>query len=500
MIGKQIIDDCLSTRNGHLFVEQCDVMDLVDKFGSPLFVISENQLRRNIRRYQNGFQKGWTDGPVKILPAAKANWILAVQKIIASEGCGCDIYSPGEFDIALRAEFDPQYISVNGVPKDEDHIYNAIKHGARITIDGAEEIDIVEKGTRELGKTAKVRLRLKPALPNCTRHSDFAPQGLVSTDIAAMAYKGGLAFDQVVSIGKRIMKSDRVELTGFHEHHGRHDPSTDYWKEQMRMYAREIGKVCSALGGYQPQEIDIGGGFACPRDPFNAATKYSDPFLLLVMHAASKALKVLGEAGRYRILNRAIEKVDVTIPNQKRAPTIEEYGEACTTTLMKELPGHGINTRGLMLQVEPGRSLHADAGIHLTTVKNIKRMQEPLKWNHLVLDTTEFWFTGGRLEHHLHDYLFANRTDSPLNDKADIVGRSCYGDRLIPAVPVPEDVKAGDIMAILDTGAYQEPSMSNFNAMPRPATLLVTDDAVSVIRQAETLADVFRRDLVPGHL
>ena len=500
MIGKQIIDDCLSTKNGHLFMDEYDVMNLINKFGSPLFVISENQLRRNIKRFQNGFQKGWTDGPVKILPAAKANWILAVQKIIASEGCGCDIYSPGEFDIALRAEFDPQHISVNGVPKDEAHIYNAIKHGARITIDGVEEIDFVEKGARELGVVAKVRLRLKPALPGFTRHSDFAANGLVSTDIAAMAYKGGLPFDQVVAIGKRIMKSRLVELTGFHQHHGRHDRSTDYWEEQMRAYAAEIGKVCNALGGFQPSEIDIGGGFACPRDPFNAGTKYSDPLLLLILHAISKGLKILGNVERYKILSRLIEKADVSFPNQKKAPSIEEYGEACTSTLMSELPKHGINTKGLMLQVEPGRSLHADAGIHLTTVRNIKRMKKPLKWNHLILDTTEFWFTGGRLEHHLHDYLFANKTDAPLNDKADIIGRSCYGDRLIPAVPVPGNVKVGDIMAVLDTGAYQEVSMSNFNAMPRPATLLVTGDSVSVIRKAETLDDVFRRDHVPEHL
>ena len=87
------IDDCLSTRNRHLFVEECNTLDLVKKFGSPLFILSENQIRRNIRRFQKAFQQGWPDGPVKVLPAAKANWISAVQRIIADEGCGCDIYS-----------------------------------------------------------------------------------------------------------------------------------------------------------------------------------------------------------------------------------------------------------------------------------------------------------------------------------------------------------------------------------------------------------------------
>ena len=81
----------------------------------------------------------------------------------------------------------------------------------------------------------------------------------------------------------------------------------------------------------------------------------------------------------------------------------------------------------------------------------------------------------------------------------NIIGRSCYGDRLMPTVPIPE-VNVGDIMALLDTGAYQEVSMSNFNAMPRPATVLVTGDRASVIRRRETEEDVFRRDIIPDHL
>jgi diaminopimelate decarboxylase len=79
-------------------------------------------------------------------------------------------------------------------------------------------------------------------------------------------------------------------------------------------------------------------------------------------------------------------------------------------------------------------------------------------------------------------------------------GRSCYGDRLFPTILVPGDLAPGDIMAILDVGAYQEVSMSNFNAMPRPATLLASSDRVSVIRHAETQEDVFRRDEIPEHL
>jgi diaminopimelate decarboxylase len=492
------IDECLSTRDGHLYIEECNSIELVKQFGTPVFVLSENQLRRNVRRFQKAFQEGWSDGPLKVLPAVKANWIYAVQCILADEDCGCDIYSPGELTVALKAGFDPQDISVNGVPKDAAHIFRAVHEGVRITIDSVEELDVIERAANELGRVAKVRLRLKPPIAGFTDHTDFSAEGLVPTDVAAMVYKGGLTFDQIVPLGRRILEMDRVELVGFHEHHGRHHRSTRYWDEQLKAFAAELGKVCQALGGFQPQEIDIGGGFAIPRDPHNAVTDYTEPLQLGALYTLSKGLQLLGRDTRYKVLARLIDTI-VKHPNQTPAPTIEAYAAACTRTLRQELPKHGIDTRGLTLQIEPGRSVHGNAGIHLTTVTNIKRITSPIRWNLIIVDTTEFWFTGGRYEHHLHDYLFANKTDAPMVDKADIIGRSCYGDRLIPTVPVPE-VVLGDILALLDTGAYQEASMSNFNAVPRPATVLVTDARVSIIRRAETEEDVLRRDVLPEHL
>lgn len=494
------IDDCLSIRNGHLFIEECDTVNLAKKYGSPIFAVSEDQLRRNIRRYKQSFEAGWTDGPVKVMPAAKASWSHAIQKIIAEEGCGCDIYSPGELAVALESGFDPQCISVNGVPKDDEHIENAIKKGARITLDGIEEIDVVERAANRLKKTAMVRLRLRPTISGFRKFSHFNPTGPVATDIAAMSYKGGMMYQQAIEIGKRIMKMKNVELVGFHEHHGRHHQSTRFWIEQMKSYAREMGYVCKALGGYQPREISIGGGFAGHRDPFNAETHYSEPYQLLALHGLSILLKPFGSRIRYAVVRFIVNLMMEYVPNKKLAPTIEDYAEACTSALKKHLPKNGISTKGLMLQMEPGRSLHGDTAIHLTTVKNAKPMDRPLKWNKYIVDTTQFWFTGGIYEHHLHDYVIASRADEKRTEKADIVGRSCYGDRLLPFVRVPKDLRVGDLIALLDVGSYQEVSMSNFNAMPRPATYLVKGDTAYLIRKPETLDDVFRRDVMPDHL
>ena len=206
MAALNCIDDCLSTRDGHLFVEECDAVELIRQFGSPLFVLSEDQIRRNVRRFQEAFQKGWPDGPVMVLPAAKANWIPAVQRILADEGCGCDIYSPGELTVALDAGFDPQFISVNGVPKDEAHIYRSVQAGVRITVDSVEEVEVIERAADELDRVARVRLRLKPPISGFIDHTDFVAEGLVPTDIAAMVYKGGLSFEQIMAVGPRILE------------------------------------------------------------------------------------------------------------------------------------------------------------------------------------------------------------------------------------------------------------------------------------------------------
>jgi hypothetical protein len=98
----------------------------------------------------------------------------------------------------------------------------------------------------------------------------------------------------------------------------------------------------------------------------------------------------------------------VTHPNKSFAPTIEDYAEACTAPYARTAKAR-VNRNGLMLQLEPGRAMHGNTGVHLTTVRNLKRMSSPIRYHVIVVDTTEFWFTGGRYEHHLHDYVFANK-------------------------------------------------------------------------------------------
>ncbi|HNU75455.1 MAG TPA: diaminopimelate decarboxylase, partial [Deltaproteobacteria bacterium] len=115
------IDECLSVRGGRLFIEDCDTVGLAERFGTPVFVISEDQLRRNMRRYLKAFSDRWREGEVNILPAIKANWLLALRRILTQEGAGCDVYSAGELHSALQSGIDPRLVSVNGGGKSREH-------------------------------------------------------------------------------------------------------------------------------------------------------------------------------------------------------------------------------------------------------------------------------------------------------------------------------------------------------------------------------------------
>jgi diaminopimelate decarboxylase len=121
----------------------------------------------------------------------------------------------------------------------------------------------------------------------------------------------------------------------------------------------------------------------------------------------------------------------------------------------------------------------------------------PERW--VETDTTEMFLADLMIEHDVFPVVVASRADADAGEHADVVGISCGFDVLASGVALPE-VGPGDVLAFLDTGAYQDATSSNFNAMPRPATVLVHRDAAEVVKRAETVEDVFRRDVVPPRL
>ncbi len=497
IIHPHAVDDCLSVRDGQLFVEEYSSIDLADRFGTPLFVLSESQLRSNLRRFHAAFQGEWDEGPVDVLPAQKANTTLAVRHVLTAEGAGADIYSPEELEGVLRTPVDPERVSVNGGGKSAAHLRRCVEAGVRITVEDLDEIDLIEQEAAEVGAVARVRLRVKPALPNLWRRTDFT-QLSVPIDLGIQVYKSGIPAQYLVDLGRRAFAAPHVELVGLHFHVGRHHPSLWYWQGLMARFGRLVGELSVAWGGWQPEEIDIGGGWPSPRDPHNQELPRSEFLLTALGYPFLVGLRGLGERAYHAALARIVPAMTSHTP-RTAPPPIEDFARVAVRTLRRELHRHGVDTHGVRLQIEPGRSLFGDIGVHLTRIKVVKRQTQPIPYTWVLTDTTEFFLAGGVFEHNRHPYVVAGKADAPPTQRADLVGHSCFADQLVLGAQLP-DVDAGDVVALLETGAYLEPSASNFNALPRPATVLVNGATAELVKRAETVDDVYARDIVPDRL
>ena len=447
------IDDCLSIREGRLWIEECDAVELARRFGTPVYAVSEDQLRRNARRIAAAFADRWPEGPVTLLPSLKANLSLALRRILNSEGLGCDTFGPGELHAALASGIDPALISVNGSAKDAALVQRAVEAGARITLDSRGEIDLVSEAARAAGRTAKVRLRLRPDYDGLDMPSDF--DASVSIRDGAHRYKPGIPLEQAADVARTALADDGIELAGVMAHLGRHSADPEVWRAMAGSFAAAIGRLSAELDGWRPG-----------RD--------------------RRRRRLRGAARPHR-------------PRRSRRPPIEDVAAAITAGLRDGLAAAGIDPAGIRLEAEPGRALYADCGIHLATVRNLKHQAAPVAMRWVETDTTEMFMADLLIEHARFGVIDASQADSPTTETADVVGMSCGFDVLVPDARLPK-VRTGDVLAFLDTGAYQDACASNFNGLPRPGTVLVSGADAEWIKRPETVEDVFARDVVPERL
>jgi diaminopimelate decarboxylase len=461
MAVKVALDECLSIREGRLFIEECDAHELAHRFGTPVHAMSEDQLRRNARRYRREFESRWPEGSVAVLASIKANFALALRWILSQEGVGCDVFGAGELHAALHGGVPPDMISVNGAIKTRALLESAVGAGARITLDSAAELDLVRDAAAALGRRAMVRFRVRPDFSALTQPTDWYDEPTPIAE-AARLYKAGIPTDDVLVLGRRALQMPEIDLAGIHAHIGRHTNRTEQWPAAIGVFVTLLAKLREAWNGWTPRELNLGGGYPVPRDPFG----------------------------------RGLERLK---DRQERAPDLSSYAEVVTTSLRQALRSHGFTTGGLRLEVEPGRGMYGDAGIHLATVRNIKVQSTPSPHKWIETDTSDMFLPDVVWEHNRWSAVVANKADAPPTQVADVAGLSCQPDRIVPDAALPE-VAVDDTIAILDTGAYQDGLACNFNALPRPGVVLVKGDQAEWIKRPETVADIFQRDLVPDRL
>jgi diaminopimelate decarboxylase len=448
-------EDCLDVRDGRLFVEDVPAVALARRFGTPLHVISERQLRANARAWHAAAGAAWPHGPTLVMPSLKANTSLTLRRILNDEGMGCDAFGRGELALALRAGVPPARISLNGATKPDELLRSAVAHGVRVTIDSFDELERVRAIAEHDRSLASVRLRVRPWLPTTAALSDFAADG-TRAFTAVQDYRAGIPDDEFDAAVRLAHRTKVLELTGLMAHVSRQTTDLAFWQAHAEALGRRAGQAADLLAGtWTPRELDVGGGFAIPRDPTAA------------------------------------------IGSAVSAPTPREYAEIIAEGLRIGLRDGGLQPTGIGLELEPGRAVYGNAGVHLARVLHVKRQSTPLPRVWIETDTSEAFLADVVWEHARFAVVLADEPGRPLAGvEAAITGTSCGFDVL--AAPADRaDVVAGEVLAFLDTGAYQDATASNFNAMGRPATVLVTGADARVIKRAETLEDLLAREVDP---
>lgn len=453
-------DVALSHRDGRLFVEEVDAQELARRFGTPLYVVSERALRANARAWRAAVAAAWPEGPTLVMPSLKANTSLALRRILNQEGLGCDVFGLGELELALRCDVPPQRLSLNGATKDLATLRRAVATGARVTLDSADELSRLRAVARELGVVAQVRFRLRPWLAASDAPSDFADDDAPAY-LSVHDYRAGMPPEEVEACLPEAIAAPELEPTGLMAHVSRQTVALGFWAAHGAAMGRTAAALSRANGGWRPRELDLGGGFAVPRDP----------------------------------TARQLER-RAAAPH---APSPDAYLGELLDALRGALRDGGLDPAGIALEVEPGRAVYGSAGLHLATVRHVKRQAQPLPRAWIETDTSEAFLADTMIERNGWSVVLASDLDRPAGDHAAVTGISCGFDVLAPARAVPR-AEPGDLLAFLDTGAYQDSTASNFNAMGRPATVLVNGAEAEVVKRAESIDDLVAREHVPARL
>ena len=370
------LDQCLSVREGRLYVEDVAAEELAERFGTPLYVISEDQLRRNARSFRGAFESRWP-GPFLLLPSIKANSALALRHILNQEGTGCDVFGPGELEAALGTGTEPDRISLNGPMKDEAVLERAIGAGAKITLDSAGELERAAAVAGRLGSQARIRFRMRPDLASIDVPTEMATDGS-SVREAVQRYKAGIPTQDLLAIEAAALADPRIDASGLMLHIGRQLADPAVWTAAADAMVEMLGRLRDAWDGWIPRELDLGGGFPAPRDPFGRTLPQRQ-----------------GQTGP--------------------SPRVEEYAEAIAPHLAQRLQENGLDPGAIQLEIEPGRALYADAGVHLATVGNVKSQTEPMPLCWVETDSSDAYLADVNLEHNRWTCIAAARADDPAS-------------------------------------------------------------------------------------
>mgnify|MGYP001035186177 CR=1 FL=1 len=416
--------------NGRLLIDGVDTIELVRKFGSPLYVMSAERLRKNYRGFENAFKSMYDK--VLICFAYKANSHLAVCKLLKDEGAGAEVASGGELHVALRAGVSPEKIVFDGPNKTPEELRTAIDtEVGLINADSTTEIKRIGRVAAQVGKKPTIGVRVNPDIPAAT-HPHLAT-GL-------REHKFGVWIEEAFDAYELASKEKNINVAGVLAHIGSDIPSVEPFRDSVSRILDLIGDLRDKLG-LEISLIDLGGGLGIPYSPSEVHTSTS------------------------------------------------EYAHIITSSIRDHARERGLPLPTLIL--EPGRAIAGDAGILLTTVGIVK---ETARRNWAIVDAGMNLLLRPALYEAYHHVIVANKASKPSAARYSIGGPCCEsGDYLAKDRELPK-LAEGDLLAVLDTGAYGFTMSSHYNSYPRCAVVMVENGVGRLIRSRETYEDLLRNE------
>ncbi|MEM3566190.1 MAG: hypothetical protein QXK18_04895 [Candidatus Bathyarchaeia archaeon] len=434
---------------GHLTLHGVDLVELAGKYGTPLFVFDEATLVGNFERFRRAFESLYPK--VLVCYSVKTNNNLAICKILHEKGAYAEVSSALDLHIALKAGFPGERIIYDGPFKPLEALENAVKERVLlINCESLTEIERLNRVAEKLGVIQPIGLRVNPfRRPNFWR--SLHPKILLED--AAFCFPGcrfGFSLNEIYEAFKVVkgMGNLRLECLMTHPYYNAVDVLMPLFKEAYRDF------------GFEIKHLNIGGGF-------NPGTSRSTGDILLALDHVKRSLGLKS-----------------SLDARKKVQDVDAVAKAVVEGIRRNLDGLPEPT----LIAEPGRFIVEPSGLLLLRVDHVK-VTGGFKW--IVVD-------GGTnivpSFYERREILVANDGSSDDAEMANVVGPLLYPKDFIAVKMVIPKVKEGDILVVLDCGAYTLSSSTQF-LYPRPAAVLIDSDSeVGVIREKETFDDVVGKD------
>lgn len=421
--------------NGNLTIGNVDTVKLAKHYGTPLYVMDEQAVRKACQRFKNSIDK-YYDGNGLACYASKAFSCMEMCRIVNSENLGLDVVSIGELYTAIKAGFDTSKIGFHGNNKTDEELEYAIdvKVG-HIIVDNISELIRLEKIAESKNANPDIMFRIKPGIDAHTH--DFVKTGQIDSKFG-FALETGEAFEAV----KQAIACKNVNLMGLHCHIGSQIFDIAPFEEASKVMLEFIAKIKNELG-YEIKSLNLGGGFGI---------KYLD---------------------------------------QHDPAPFETYMEKTSEVVKKTCSELGISLPYIF--IEPGRSIAAPAGITLYTVgarKEIPDIRTYVSVDGGMADNPRYILYQSEYE-----AIVANKASQERNEKVTIAGRCCESGDLIGENMPLQHAESGDIIAVCATGAYNYSMASNYNRLQKPAVVFVNNGDSRIAVKRETLDDIIRNDM-----